>query len=159
MVKISGICKPHKLYTRSLCRILKRISYVYSWISDTAFYNLCIHMCNKTQYNAVDRQLFCVMLAQLWIESKWLTLRKACNTMLIEVSIYIYVYVYVYMTGPEKTSLIYTKYTWLYYDTYLIFWICYSHSVSFIDFLIDLCMYDKIFAITQNNIKKLVITI
>ena len=48
------------------------------------------------------------------------------------------------MTGPEKTGLIYTKYTYLYYGAYLYFRVCYPNSVSFIEFLRILCMYDEI---------------
>ena len=40
-----------------------------------------------------------------------------------------------YVTGPEKTGLIYTKYTYLYYGAYLFFRVCYPNSVSFIEFL------------------------
>ena len=59
------------------------------------------------------------------------------------------------MTGPEKTGLIYTKYTCSYYGTYLVFWMCYVQYASFITFLIDLCMYGETCAIIQNTIKKL----
>ena len=38
------------------------------------------------------------------------------------------------MTGPEKTGLIYTKYTYLYYCISLIFHICYTEPVSVIEF-------------------------
>ena len=40
-----------------------------------------------------------------------------------------------YVTGPEKTGLIYTKYTYSYYGAYLFFRVCYPNSVSFIEFL------------------------
>ena len=45
--------------------------------------------------------------------------------------------VFTSMTGPEKTGLIYAKCTRLYYSTYLVFWMCYSQSVNFIESLID----------------------
>ena len=48
------------------------------------------------------------------------------------------------MTGPGKTGLIYTKYTCLYYGTYLLFCMCYPKSVNFIEFLMDFCIYDDI---------------
>ena len=48
------------------------------------------------------------------------------------------------VTGPGKTGLIYTKYTCLYNSTYLLFCICYPKSVSFSEFLMDLCIYDDI---------------
>ena len=48
------------------------------------------------------------------------------------------------MTGPGKTGLIYTKYTCLYYGMYLLFCICYPKSISFIEFLMDFCIYDDI---------------
>ena len=44
------------------------------------------------------------------------------------------------MTGPGKTGLIYTKYTCLYYSTYLLFCKCYPKSVNFIVFLMDFCI-------------------
>ena len=47
------------------------------------------------------------------------------------------------MTGPEKTGLIYTKYTYLYYGAYLFFRVCYPNSVSCIEFLRILCIYDE----------------
>ena len=40
----------------------------------------------------------------------------------------------IYVTGPEKTSLIYTKYTCSYY-IYLFFYVFYLKSVSCIEFL------------------------
>ena len=49
-----------------------------------------------------------------------------------------------YVTGPGKTGLIYTKYMCLYYGTYLQFCVCYPNSVSFIEFLMDLCICDNI---------------
>ena len=48
------------------------------------------------------------------------------------------------MTGPGKTGFIYTKYTCLYYGTYLLFCMCYQQSVNFIEFAIDFCIYDDI---------------
>ena len=41
----------------------------------------------------------------------------------------------IYVTGPEKTGLIYIKYIYPYYDTYLLFCMCYIKSVSFIEIL------------------------
>ena len=55
-----------------------------------------------------------------------------------------YIYIYVCVTGPGKTGLIYTKYTCLYYGTYLPFCMCYPKSVSFIAFLMDFYTYDDI---------------
>ena len=64
----------------------------------------------------------------------------------IYINIYIHtcthIYVYVYVTGPGKTGLIYTKYTCLYYGTYLLFCMCYPKSVNFIEFLMNFCIYD-----------------
>ena len=48
------------------------------------------------------------------------------------------------MTGPEKTGLIYIKYTYSYYGAYLLFYKSYPHSVSFIEFLRIFCIYDEI---------------
>ena len=51
------------------------------------------------------------------------------------------------VTAPGKTGLIYTKYTFFYYSTYLLFCMCYPKSVSFIEFPLDmigtslLCFY------------------
>ena len=59
-----------------------------------------------------------------------------------------------FVTGPEKTGLIYAKYTCSYYGTYLVFWMCYSQSVSFIESPIDFCMHDKTCVIIQSTIKK-----
>ena len=39
--------------------------------------------------------------------------------------------VFVYVTGPEKTGLIYIKYTYSYYGAYLSFSTLYFNSVSF----------------------------
>ena len=52
------------------------------------------------------------------------------------------------MTGPGKTGLIYTKYTCLYYGTYLLCCICYLNSVN-IEFLMDFCIYDDILDMIQ----------
>ena len=45
-----------------------------------------------------------------------------------------------YVTRPEKTSLIYIKYTYLYYDIYLFFCVRYTKSVIFIEFLRKFCV-------------------
>ena len=60
-----------------------------------------------------------------------------------------------FVTGPGKTGLIYTKYMCLYYGTYLQFCTCYPKSVSFIDFLMDLCIYDDILDVIWITAKKL----
>ena len=44
-----------------------------------------------------------------------------------------------YVTRPEKTSLIYTKYTYSYYGIYLFVCVCYTKSVSLIEFLRKFC--------------------
>ena len=59
------------------------------------------------------------------------------------------------VTGPKKTGLIYTKYTCLYYGTYLLFFMCYPNSVNFIEFLIDFCTYDDVLDTIQITDKKL----
>ena len=59
------------------------------------------------------------------------------------------------MTGPGKTGVIYTKYTCLYYGTYLLFCMCYPKSVNFIEFLIDCCIYDDILDMIEMTDKKL----
>ena len=66
---------------------------------------------------------------------------------------YVYHLGLIYVTGPEKTGRIYAKYTCSCYGTYLAFWMCYSQSVSFIEFPIDFCMHDKTWgsAKTQNG--------
>ena len=48
------------------------------------------------------------------------------------------------MTGPEKTGLIYTKYTCSHFGAYLFFCVCYAIYVSCIEFIIILCIYDEI---------------
>ena len=48
------------------------------------------------------------------------------------------------VTGPGKIGLIYTKYTCSYYGKYLLFCICYPISVCFIEFVVDLWMYDDV---------------
>ena len=50
-----------------------------------------------------------------------------------------------YVTGPEKTGLIYTKYTHPYYGIYLFFCVSYLNSVSFIEILRIFCIYGEIF--------------
>ena len=60
-----------------------------------------------------------------------------------------------YVTGPGKIGLIYTKYTCLYYDTYLLFCLCYPHSVNFNEFLMDFCVYDNVLDMIQITDKKL----
>ena len=59
------------------------------------------------------------------------------------------------MTGPGKTGLIYTKYTCLYYSTYLLFCKCYPKSVNFIEFLMEFCICDYILDTIQITDKKL----
>ena len=54
-----------------------------------------------------------------------------------------------YVTGPGKTGLIYTKYTCLYYGTYLLFCKFYLKFVNFIEFLMAFCIYDDILDMIQ----------
>ena len=51
-----------------------------------------------------------------------------------------------FVTRPGKTGLIsiYTKYNYSYYSTYLLHSMCYLKSVSFMEFLMDFCIYDDI---------------
>ena len=58
------------------------------------------------------------------------------------------------MTGPGKTGLIYTKYTCMYYGTYLSFCMCYPKSVNFIEFLMDVCINDDILDMIHITDKK-----
>ena len=62
-----------------------------------------------------------------------------------------------YVTGPVKTGLIYTKYTCLYYTTYLLFCKRYPKSVNFIEFLMDFCICDDILDMIQITDKKLLL--
>ena len=48
------------------------------------------------------------------------------------------------VTGLGKTGLIYTKYICSYYGMHLLFCMYYPKSVSWIEFLMDLCIYDDI---------------
>ena len=64
-------------------------------------------------------------------------------------------YIYIYVTGPGKTGFIYTKYTCLYYGTYLLLCMCYPTSVNSIKFLMDFCIYDDILDTIQITDKKL----
>ena len=48
-----------------------------------------------------------------------------------------------YVTGPEKTGLIYTKHTRSHFAAYLFFCVCYSISVSCIEFFRIVCIYDE----------------
>ena len=48
------------------------------------------------------------------------------------------------MTGPEKTGLIYIKYTYSYYGEYLSFYTLYFNFVNFNKQLRDFCTYDEI---------------
>ena len=59
-----------------------------------------------------------------------------------------------YVTGPRKTGLIYTKYTCLHYDTYILFCMCYPKSGNFIEFLMDFCICDDILVMIQITDKK-----
>ena len=54
----------------------------------------------------------------------------------------------IYVTGPVLS---------MHYVTYLVFWICYSQSVSFTEFLIYfyIILYDKMYSKIQNTIRKL----
>ena len=46
----------------------------------------------------------------------------------------------IYVTRPEKTGLIYTKYTYSYYGPYLLFCVSYAISVNCFEFL-RICAY------------------
>ena len=48
-----------------------------------------------------------------------------------------------YVTGPEKTGLIYIKYTYSYYGAYLLFYTLYLNPVNFNAQLRIFCTYDK----------------
>ena len=51
---------------------------------------------------------------------------------------------FTYVTGPEKTGLIYIKYTYSYYGEYLSFNTLYFNSVNFNKQLRNCCTYDEI---------------
>ena len=51
---------------------------------------------------------------------------------------------YTYVTGPEKTGLIYTKYTCSYYGNYILLFISFTKSVTFIEFILECYIYDMI---------------
>ena len=59
------------------------------------------------------------------------------------------------MTGPEKTGLIYIKYTYSYYGAYLSFSTLYFNSVSFNEQLRIFCTCVKICIIMQSSQAKL----
>ena len=50
----------------------------------------------------------------------------------------------IYVTESAKTGLICTKYTYSFYHSFLFFCVGYTISVSFIEFLRKLCVYDEI---------------
>ena len=50
----------------------------------------------------------------------------------------------IYVTGPEKTGLIYIKYTYSYYGAYLSFYILYLISINFNEQLRIFCTCDRI---------------
>ena len=54
-----------------------------------------------------------------------------------------------------EKGLIYTKYTCLHYEIYLLFCMSYPKSVSFIEYLMYCCKYDDILGTIQNADKKL----
>ena len=56
-----------------------------------------------------------------------------------------------YVTGPGKTGLMYTKYACLYYGTFLLFCMCFPKSVNFVEFLMDLSIYDDILDIYNTD--------
>ena len=60
-----------------------------------------------------------------------------------------------YVTEPEKTGLIYIKYISSYYGTYLLFCMCYTKSVSFVEFLMEFCAYGEILVAILIKDKKL----
>ena len=51
-----------------------------------------------------------------------------------------------YVTQSDKTSLIARKYTHVYNGIYLLFCVCYSNSVSFIELLRILCIHGEVYA-------------
>ena len=57
---------------------------------------------------------------------------------------YLMLFLLIYVTGPEKTGLIYTKYTYSHYGAYLFCCVRYPNSISFIEFLRILCIYDEL---------------
>ena len=56
----------------------------------------------------------------------------------------LYLYLALNVTGPEKTGLIYIKYTCSYYGAYLSFYTLYFNSVNFNEQLRILSTHDKI---------------
>ena len=53
---------------------------------------------------------------------------------------------YTYVTQSDKTSLIAQKYTYVYNYNYLLFCVCYSNSVSFIELLRSFCIHGEVSA-------------
>ena len=60
------------------------------------------------------------------------------------------------VTGPGKTGIIYIKYNYFFYGTYLLFCTCYPQSVDFIEFLMVFCINDDILDTIQITDKKVV---
>ena len=61
------------------------------------------------------------------------------------------------VTGPEKTGVIYTNYTCLYYGLYLLFCMRYIKCISFIEFRMDFCICDDVLDTILITDKKLLI--
>ena len=53
------------------------------------------------------------------------------------------IFVAIYVTRSDKTSLIARKYTHVYNYIYLLFCVCYSNSVSFIELLRSFCIHGE----------------
>ena len=62
---------------------------------------------------------------------------KSCEQRLINA------YTFVFVTQSDKTSLIARKYTHVYNYIYLLFCVCYSNSVSFIELLRSFCIHGE----------------
>ena len=99
-------------------------------VSDQSHYS-----CLVTRYliinlpNRIRKPVHCKSCMQAYVQS--LCKRLSCFTNLT------------FMTQSDKTNLIARKYTHVYNYTYLLFCVCYSNSVSFIQLLRSFCIHGE----------------
>ena len=66
-------------------------------------------------------------------------------------------YIRIYVTRSDKTSLIARKHTHPYNGIYLLFCVCYSNSVSFVELLRIYCIHGEVCAKVLRSGKELLI--
>ena len=115
--------------------------YVRTYVCMYMYVCICMYMCMHAcmyvcMYVCMHACMYVYMY--MYIHMYACMYVRICMYVCMHACMYVYMYVCIYVTGPEKTGLIYTKYTYSYYGAY------FSRVSKFCKFYWILCIYQEI---------------